>query len=220
VTAVELRLPPPKKSCFSERDEAVIRCGCEIRMLTLLRTTKPEPEAATSITMEPKKMLLAEYCRLMARYNTWQNASLVTAADGLTNVDRWKDRGAFFQSIAATLNHIYWADALMLQRLKGNERPEETIKHSLTSPSGWDDFKTLRLQRDEEIEEWAARLLDADLNGMIVWYPGDGSTRIEKPKALCAIELFNHQTHHRGQIHAMLTAAGAEPEPTDLSMLP
>ena len=95
-------------------------------------------------------MISAEYCRLMARYNTWQNASLVTAADGLTNVDRWKDRGAFFRSIAATLNHIYWADALMLQRLKGNERPEETIKHSLTSPSDWDDFKTLRLQRNEE----------------------------------------------------------------------
>ena len=117
-------------------------------------------------------MISAEYCRLMARYNTWQNTSLVTAADGLTNVDRWKDRGAFFRSIAATLNHIYWADALMLQRLKGNERPEETIKHSLTNPSDWDDFKTLRLQRNEEIEEWAARLLDADLNGMAGWYPG------------------------------------------------
>jgi uncharacterized damage-inducible protein DinB len=117
-------------------------------------------------------MISAEYCRLMARYNTWQNVSLATAADGLTHVDRWKDRGAFFQSIAATLNHIYWADALMLQRLKGNERPEETIKHSLIYPSDWDDFKTLRLQRNEEIEEWAARLLDADLNGMVVWYRG------------------------------------------------
>jgi uncharacterized damage-inducible protein DinB len=104
--------------------------------------------------------------------------------------------------------------------LKGNERPEETIKHSLINPSDWNDFKTLRLQRNEEIEEWAARLLDADLNGMVVWYRGDGSTRIEKPKAFCAIEIFNHQTHHRGQVHAMLTAAGAEPEPTDLSMLP
>ena len=81
-------------------------------------------------------MISAEYCGLMARYNTWQNASLVTAADGLTNEDRWKDRGAFFQSIAATLNHLYWADALMLRRLKGNERPEETIKHSLTKPIG------------------------------------------------------------------------------------
>lgn len=165
-------------------------------------------------------MISAEYCRLMARYNTWQNTSLVAAADGLSNLDRWKDRGAFFQSIAATLNHLYWADALMLQRLTGNLRPGETLKHSLTSPSDWDAFKMLRSQRNGEIEKWAARLLDADLKGMLVWYPGNGSTRIERPKALCAAALFNHQTHHRGQIHAMLTAAGAEPEPTDLSILP
>ncbi|MDA9544107.1 MULTISPECIES: DinB family protein [Bradyrhizobium] len=164
-------------------------------------------------------MISADYCRLMARYNTWQNASLVTTADGLTHEDRWKDRGAFFRSIAATLNHLYWADALILERLKGNARPEETIKHSLTSPSDWDAFKALRLQRNEEIEAWSARLRDADLNGMLVWYPGDGSTRIEKPKTLVAIQLFNHQTHHRGQVHAMLTAAGADPEPTDIHLL-
>lgn len=164
-------------------------------------------------------MISSEYCRLMARYNTWQNTSLVSAADGLTKADRWKDRGAFFQSIAATLNHLYWADALMLERLKGNERPEKTIKHSLASPSNWDDFKALRSQRNEEIEEWTAQLVDADLNSKVVWYPGDGSTRIERPAAFCAVELFNHETHHRGQVHAMLTAAGAEPEPTDLSML-
>ena len=164
-------------------------------------------------------MISAEYCRLMARYNAWQNASLVTAADGLTNADRWKDRGAFFQSIAATLNHLYWADALMLQRIEGNERPEENIKHSLTNPSDWDDFKTLRLQRNEEIEKWAAQLRDADLDGVVAWYPPGGATRIEMPKALCAVHLFNHQTHHRGQVHAMLTAAGAEPQPTDLPML-
>ena len=104
-------------------------------------------------------------------------------------------------------------------RLKGNERPEETVKHSLTHPSDWNDYKVLRSNRDKEIEDWAARLIDTDLEGMLVWYPGDGSTRIEKPKTLCAAELFSHQTHHRGQIHAMLTAAGAEPEATNLSML-
>lgn len=164
-------------------------------------------------------MISVEYCRLMSRYNTWQNASLVTAADGLTDEDRWKDRGAFFRSIAATLNHLYWADALILERLKGNERPENTIKHSLANPSVWADFKKFRLQRNEEIEVWSARLRDTDLNGTLVYYPGDGSTRIEKSKALCVAQLFNHQTHHRGQVHAMLTAAGAKPEPTDLQML-
>lgn len=92
-------------------------------------------------------------------------------------------------------------------------------KHSLTHPSNWDDFKALRLQRNEQIEEWSAGLVDAQLDGILVWYPGDGSTRIAKPKTLCVMQFFNHQTHHRGQIHAMLTAAGAKPEPTDLHML-
>lgn len=164
-------------------------------------------------------MISPGYCRLMSRYNAWQNASLVAAADGLSNEERWKDRGAFFKSIAATFNHLYWADALVLERLKGNERPEETIKHSLTDPSNWDAFKALRLQRNEQIEEWSAGLVDAQLGGILVWYPGDGSTRIEKPKTLCVMQFFNHQTHHRGQIHAMLTAAGAKPGPTDLHML-
>lgn len=165
-------------------------------------------------------MISAEYCRLMARYNSWQNSSLVTAADGLSNVDRWQDRGAFFRSIAATLNHLYWADAIMLQRLMGNSRPEAPIRHSLTSPSDWDEFKIRRVQRDQDVEIWAARLVDADLQGMTVWYPGNGATRMERPTAFCAAELFNHQTHHRGQVHAMLTAAGTTPEPTDLSRLP
>ncbi|MEL7212217.1 MAG: DinB family protein [Pseudomonadota bacterium] len=165
-------------------------------------------------------MISADYCRLMAHYNTWQNTSLVTAADTLSDAARHKDRGAFFRSIAATLNHLYWADALILQRLQGNERPEDTVKHSLTSPSDWERFKTMRLRRNQDIEDWAAPLIDADLEGTVVWYPGDGTRRIEALKALCVVELFNHQVHHRGQIHAMLTAAGAEPEPTNLSMLP
>ncbi|MBO9410782.1 MULTISPECIES: DinB family protein [unclassified Ruegeria] len=165
-------------------------------------------------------MISAEYCRLLARYNAWQNTSLVTAANGLTSAQRRQDRGAFFQSTAATLNHLYWADALILERLKGNERPEETIIHSLIEPSDWTEFKALRSERDTDISAWAAGLDDTDFIGTLVWYPGDGSSRMEVPKALCAAELFNHQTHHRGQVHAMLTAAGAHPEPTNLSVLP
>jgi len=165
-------------------------------------------------------MISAEYCRLMARYNRWQNNSLITASDGLTGAERWMDRGAFFKSIAATLNHLYWADALMLERIKGNERPQDAITHSLNSPSVWSEFKDLRVQRDDEIEQWAVDITNADLKGTIKWYPPDGSARIEMPKSICVVQLFNHQTHHRGQIHAMLTAMGAEPEPTDIPAMP
>lgn len=62
-------------------------------------------------------------------------------------------------------------------------------------------------------------MVDADLDGMVVRHSGDDATRIEKPKTLCAARIFNHLTHPRSQLLAMLTAAGAEPEPASLSEL-
>jgi len=109
--------------------------------------------------------------------------------DGLTNEDRWKDRGAFFQSIAATLNHLYWADALILERLKGNERPEETIKHSLTSPSDWNDFKALRLQRNEESKSGPQDCWMRTWTGCLLvswgWFHSD-----REAKTLCVMQPF------------------------------
>ena len=172
------------------------------------------------ISKKEHHVITLDYCRLMARYNAWQNSSLLTAADALSGEQRWEDRGAFFQSIAATLNHLYWADILQLQRLKGNERPHDTLKISLTNPRDWDEYKLLRSQLDEEIENWVANLHAADLQGMVIWYSPSDSRRFEEQASLCIVQLFNHQTHHRGQVHAMLTAAGAKPEPTDLTMLP
>ena len=153
-------------------------------------------------------MISAEFCRVMARYNSWKNKSLITAAEALTHAASWQERGAFFGSIAATLNHLYWADALILARLTGNERPQDTIRHSLTDPADWQDYKTRRQHRDREIESWADGLKDADLNGTLAWYQADGATRITASGALCAAQLFNHQTHHRGQTHALLTGLG------------
>ncbi|NRB02198.1 MAG: DinB family protein [Rhodobacteraceae bacterium] len=165
-------------------------------------------------------MISIAYCRVFARYNHWQNHSLIAAADGLTPKERWMDRGAFFKSIAATFNHMYWADALMLERLRGNEAPHRTIAHSLSEPDDWEDLKGLRAARDADIAGWAASVTDAGLAQEVGWYPPDGSEKITMPVARCAVQMFNHQTHHRGQIHAMLTAAGAAPQATDLSAMP
>lgn len=128
-------------------------------------------------------------------------------------------RGAFFGSIAATFNHLLWDYALWLARFAGETRAELSISVSLEAPRGWSMFKSLRLQRDEEIVAWAGRLKAPDFIGVIAWYSGGGDQRVEKPATVCFAHLFNHQTHHRGQIHGMLTAAGAWPEPTDLPML-
>ena len=164
-------------------------------------------------------MITPDYCRLMARYNAWQNGSLTTAACSLDAEARSADRGAFFGSIIRTFNHLYWDDALWLARFSGDERPEDHVPVSLDDPSDWQSFLDLRRARDAEVAAWAKALSPSDFEGALHFYPGGGDTRISKSRALCAVHLFNHQTHHRGQIHAMLTAAGAEPEPTDLPML-
>jgi len=162
---------------------------------------------------------MVTHLRLMAQYSSWQNGSLITAADTLTDADRWQGRGAFFGSIGATFNHLLWDDALWLARFAGHTRPERDMAVSLTEPSDWGTFKARRRAQDSAIEAWAEGLVPGDLNGVVAWYPGGGTTRIEKPATVCFAHLFNHQTHHRGQIHAMLTAAGAVPEATDLPML-
>lgn len=165
------------------------------------------------------RMITPEYCQLMVRYNAWQNNSILIAADRLDDEERWQDRGAFFGSIAATLNHIYWGDVLWSERLSGNERPQDKLSVSMEEPSDWETYKDLRNKQDVMLEHWASTLDQAALEGQVVWYSADGSQRFERPRPICIAGLFNHQTHHRGQVHCMLTAAGTFPEPTDLIVL-
>ena len=73
---------------------------------------------------------------------------------------------------------------------------------------------------DARITLWAERLRAIDLVGDLTWYSGAANRNMVKPKALCVAHFFNHQTHHRGQIHAMLTAAGQKPAATDLPFMP
>lgn len=164
-------------------------------------------------------MISKEYCCLMARYNSWQNRSLVNAADTLSNQQRQKDRGAFFGSISATLHHIYCGDVLWMDRLAGNQRPNENLLASLMTAPDWPTYKYYREQQDKALIKWASEQTERTMEGSVTWYSIDGKTRTEKPRAVCIASLFNHQTHHRGQVHCMLTATGANPEATDLFMV-
>lgn len=63
----------------------------------------------------------------MARYDTWQNCSLIAVADTLTDAERWQDRGTFFRSIAETLNHILWDHHIWLAHQRGDEATDREI---------------------------------------------------------------------------------------------
>lgn len=165
-------------------------------------------------------MIEPGYARLMARYNAWQNANLYGAADTLDDAVRKRDRGAFFGSIHATLCHVLWGDTIWLSRLAGTAKPPVGID---ASPSYIDDWTALKAERralDAALRDWAEALTREALDGELVWTPGATGVERRDPVGLMAMQLFNHQTHHRGQAHALLTAAGAKPGPTDLPMTP
>lgn len=164
-------------------------------------------------------MLDPAYVQLMARYNAWQNQSLCEAADRLDDEGRWRDRGTFFKSIAGTFNHILWADEVWLSRLIGTPKPPIGGRDSVIYVKDWAEFRRHRTERDAAIIAWAETVEHTWLRGTLIWYSGAAGREMGKPRALAIAHLFNHQTHHRGQIHAMLTAAGTVPEDTDLFLV-
>lgn len=165
-------------------------------------------------------MITADYCMTMARYNRWQNGSLYTAAEGLGDAARRQDRGAFFGSIHATLSHLLWGDTIWMSRFDGWEPSDVGIPDSVTFAPDWDALTAARKTADDRIVDWADGLDNAALEGNLSWYSGAAGRDMTVPLARCVAHFFNHQTHHRGQVHAMLTAAGARPDDTDLIFIP
>lgn len=165
-------------------------------------------------------MITPDYCRSMARYNAWQNDGLRALIPTLDRAALYADRGAFFGSIMGTLNHLLWGDTLWISRFDGGAGPAVDPKDHLEmtpTPAVW---AAERFALDARITLWAGSVSALDLVGDLSWYSGFAKREITKPRALCVMQLFNHQTHHRGQVHAMLTAIGEKPADTDLPLMP
>ena len=164
-------------------------------------------------------MITPEYVQMMARYNGWQNRSIYMAASGLTEDERQQDRGAFFGSIHGTLSHLLWGDTIWMSRFDGWETPDSDISKSPGFSDEWEPLVAKRRAADDRILDWAGRVTAEDIAGDLSWFSDAAKREVCKPRALLIAHFFNHQTHHRGQVHAMLTAAGAKPDDTDLPFM-
>lgn len=166
-------------------------------------------------------MITPEYARLFARYNCWQNKSLYDAASALSDDERKAKRGAFFGSIHATLNHLLWGDQIWMSRLAGTPRPKaESIPDSTVQFEDWDALKHERVTFDQVMSDWTEGITPEALAGDLTWYSGATGRELTKPRWVCVIHLFNHATHHRGQVHCLLTQLGCKPEATDIPFMP
>ena len=165
-------------------------------------------------------MIDKQFVKQMAKYNRWQNANLYACGDELSDEDRKCERGAFFGSIHATLNHLLWADRIWMHRFAGTEKPSGDIKASVARILDWPDLKHDRESFDEVILQWAGSLDQGWLDGQLTWSSGAAQMEITRPNWILVCHMFNHQTHHRGQVHCMMTQCGLKPRDTDLIIMP
>lgn len=165
-------------------------------------------------------MITPAWCRTMARYNAWQNRQMGAAMARLDPAALAEDRGAFFGSILGTANHVLWADLVWMSRLAGHPKPDATLADSPGLCPTLATWQAERFRADGRLTLWAEGLSALDLTGELTWHSGASGREERRPLGLVVTHVFNHQTHHRGQIHAMLTAAGVAPGDTDLFLMP
>jgi len=164
-------------------------------------------------------MIGVDFVRRMARYNRWQNENLYGAADGLTDEERHRERGAFFGSIHGTMCHLLWADQTWMSRFRGTSPPPPFAELAALHRE-WTSLKGRRHDFAAEIVGWADGLASEWLAGTHTHVSPSMGREVTTPRWLLVSHFFNHQTHHRGQIHCMLTQAGRKPADTDLPMMP
>ena len=165
-------------------------------------------------------MIDVAYVQRMSRYNRWQNENVYGVADRLSEAERRKERGAFFGSIHNTLSHLLWADRIWMSRFASWPKPEGGIPQSVALFPEWQGLKAERNDSDTRLIDWADTLDPAWIKGDMTWFSGAINREVTKPRWQLLAHLFNHQTHHRGQVHAMLTQAGGKPHDTDLFVMP
>jgi uncharacterized damage-inducible protein DinB len=164
-------------------------------------------------------MITPAYVRTMAAYNAEMNRRLYGAAARLPEVERRAPRGAFWGSIHGTLTHILWGDRQWMSRFDNWEKPATPIKQSAQMIDDFAELAAARATADADITRWAHNIDNAWLDQDLVWFSGAANREMRAPKQLLVAHFFNHQTHHRGQAHTLLTAAGQETGDTDLFLL-
>ncbi|MHA1114069.1 MAG: DinB family protein [Alphaproteobacteria bacterium] len=157
--------------------------------------------------------MFAEYFRTLAAYNRWANEVIYAAVAALPAGEFEQPRAAFFGSIKGTLNHILVGDRSWRARIEAAAPPAYTLDQIL-----YEDFPGLRAARTDEdarIVDLCAGLTEDRIAGDLS-YRNFAGKPFTSPLSEVLGHLFNHQTHHRGQVHDMISRAGGEPPALDL----
>jgi uncharacterized damage-inducible protein DinB len=132
----------------------------------------------------------------------------------LSDADYRADRGAFFKSVHGTLNHLLTADRIWMRRFTGEGEAPNRLDAILFEDFG--DLRAARQKEDARIVAYIDNLSETALAGRIRYQTVVNPTEIEQPLTPALLHVFNHQTHHRGQVHCLLTGFGLDAPSLDL----
>jgi uncharacterized damage-inducible protein DinB len=152
-----------------------------------------------------------QHFQMFAAYNSWANQRVYDAAAELDDDELNRDTGAFFRSMTGTLNHLLAADRIWMKRFTGEGDAPASLDEIL-----FDELPPLRAAREAEdrrIVKWVGGLGEEALSGRFTYMTVSDMRTISQRLAPSLAHFFNHQTHHRGQAHMILTSLG-RPSPT------
>src|ERR1700730_6915152 len=151
---------------------------------------------------------------MFGRYNAWANGRLYAAAACLNTEQYRVDRGAFFKSVHGTLNHLLATDRIWMRRFTGEGDAPDRLDAILFDT--FDDLRTAREAEDRRIISYVDILGAARISGMIKSRRVASPEQSEQQLAPALAHWFNHQPHHRGHVHALLTGLTGEAPELDL----
>lgn len=157
---------------------------------------------------------MKQHFMMFAAYNAWANRRLYDAASELTDEEFRRDVGAFFGSLMGTLNHLVAADRIWMKRFTGEGDPPASLG-SIIEPD-LTKLRALREAEDRRIIDWIGGLSPEAIAGRFTYMTVTDMRTVSQRLSPALDHFFNHQTHHRGQAHMILTVLGRPSVPLDL----
>lgn len=150
--------------------------------------------------------------RVMAYNNAWSNHRLLSACARLSQSEFEAPRTGFFPSIQATLNHILTIDRFYVDALEGGTLGPAAWANPVPCPT-LSELRPAQAAVDRRLIVWCSSLDERGPDSTIRVHRG---TRVQSERAdRLLLHIFQHQVHHRGQAHAMLSGTGVSPPQLD-----